>query len=64
MAYADSNGKSHAEDDETVVHKGLDLFDVDGLNVAAIELLSRARESLEDVRENEHGCCGPEVHSR
>ena len=55
MLVEDARGKDDARDDDRVVYKGFDSYQVEALRLAMIELGSRAEEALGEVRENEYG---------
>jgi hypothetical protein len=62
MLVKDARGKRDARDDERVTFEGLSSSAVEALELAMIELNSRANEHLEEVRTNAHGCAGKRVN--
>lgn len=53
----DARGKRDARENDGVAYAGLSATDAEALEVAMIELNSRATERMEEVRESAHGCC-------
>jgi hypothetical protein len=58
MLMRDQRGKQDARLTEGVSYQGLAAIDAEALSLAMVELGNRAEEVLEEVRENEYGCCG------
>lgn len=58
MLARDRRGKSDAEANEGVIYQGLNVCDAEALEIAMIELGSRAEEVLVEVRDDRYGCCG------
>lgn len=58
MLIRDQRGKSDARDNPEVSYQGLPACEVEALNLAMLELGKRAEETLEEVRQNDRGCCG------
>lgn len=58
MLVKDERGKAVADSSVGVVYSGLSVCDVEALGLAMVELNAHAMEALDDIRDNDHGCCG------
>jgi hypothetical protein len=58
MLASHARGTQDSLDNEGIIYKGISAVDAEALQLALIELGRKASDSIGEIRENKHGCCG------